>query len=203
MASYYANTGERARLIAGFRALADFLQDHPDVPAPHWADVMVFPPDATDEKMRAEIDQIAAGIGADPIDRTAAGASSRYYPLRRHVPSRRGNRHHRDHHRRHPPRRPRQDTHRHSPDPCRSRRTPDARRRRAARQCRFRRTSGEVSGKCTASGPMKTRATAAAARSARHGKSRCLKCRDRSHWYRRKASGLLTLSIGDAVSRVW
>ena len=76
MASYYANTGERARLIAGFRALADFLQDHPDVPAPHWADVMVFPPDATNEKMRAEIDQIAAGIGADPIDRTAAGGLS-------------------------------------------------------------------------------------------------------------------------------
>ena len=43
MASYYASADERARLIAGFRALADFLQDHPDVPAPYWADVMVFP----------------------------------------------------------------------------------------------------------------------------------------------------------------
>jgi len=72
MASYYANADERVRLIAGFRALADFLQDQ-DVPAPHWADVMVFPPDATDEKLRAEIDQIAARIGADPIDRTGAG----------------------------------------------------------------------------------------------------------------------------------
>ena len=73
MASYYANADERARLIAGFRALADFLQDHPDVPAPRWADVMVFPPDATDEEMRAEIDQIAARIGAEPVDRTAVG----------------------------------------------------------------------------------------------------------------------------------
>jgi len=73
MASYYANADERARLIAGFRALADFLQDHPDIPAPHCADVMFFPPDATDEQMRAEIDQIAARIGAVPIDRTGAG----------------------------------------------------------------------------------------------------------------------------------
>ena len=71
MASYYANADERARLIAGFRALANFLQDHPDVPAPCWTDVMVFPPDATDEEMRAEIDQIAARIGAEPVDRTA------------------------------------------------------------------------------------------------------------------------------------
>ena len=71
MASYYASADERARLIAGFRALADFLQDHPDVPAPRWADVMVFPPDGTDEEMRAEINQIAARIGTEPADRTA------------------------------------------------------------------------------------------------------------------------------------
>ncbi len=71
MASYYASAGERARLIAGFRALADFLQDHPDVPAPRWADVMVFPPDGTEEEMRAEIDQVAVRIGTEPADRTA------------------------------------------------------------------------------------------------------------------------------------
>ena len=71
MARYYANGDERGRLIAGFRALADFLQDHPDVPAPRWTDVMVFPPDGTDEEMRAEIDLIAARIGAEPADRTA------------------------------------------------------------------------------------------------------------------------------------
>jgi hypothetical protein len=71
MASYYASAGERARLIAGFRALADFLQDHPDVPAPRWADVMVFPPDGSEEEMRREIDRVAARIGTEPADRTA------------------------------------------------------------------------------------------------------------------------------------
>ena len=64
----YANADERGRLIAGLRALADFLQDHPDVPAPRWADVYVFPPRGTDEQMRAEIDQIAARIGAEATD---------------------------------------------------------------------------------------------------------------------------------------
>ncbi len=85
MASYYASADERARLIAGFRALADFLQDHPHVPAPRWADVMTFPPDATDEEMRAEINQIAARIGAEVTDRTAEGghytASRRFGPV--------------------------------------------------------------------------------------------------------------------------
>ena len=33
---------------------------------------MVFPPDGTDEEMRAEIDLIAAHIGAEPVDCTAA-----------------------------------------------------------------------------------------------------------------------------------
>lgn len=69
MACFYATDDERARLIAGFRALADFLKDHPDVPAPRWADVMVFPPDGTDDEMRAEIDAIAARIEAKAMDR--------------------------------------------------------------------------------------------------------------------------------------
>lgn len=70
MASYYANDDERGRLITGFRALASFLEDHPDVPAPRWTDVLVFPPDGTAEEMRAEIDQIAVSIGTEPADRT-------------------------------------------------------------------------------------------------------------------------------------
>jgi hypothetical protein len=76
----YANADERGRLIAGFRALADFLQDHPDVPAPYWADVYVFPPRSTDEQMRAEIDQIAARIGAETEDDAAYG----HYAAARH-----------------------------------------------------------------------------------------------------------------------
>jgi hypothetical protein len=58
----YANADERGCLIAGIRALADFLQDHPDVPAPRWADIYVFPPRGTEEQMRAEIDRIAARL---------------------------------------------------------------------------------------------------------------------------------------------
>jgi hypothetical protein len=69
----YANADERGRLIDGLRALADFLQDHPDVPAPRWADVYVFPLRGTDEQMRAEIDQIAARIGAEPADDAGSG----------------------------------------------------------------------------------------------------------------------------------
>jgi hypothetical protein len=69
----YADAEERGRLIAGFRALADFLQDYPDVPAPRWADVYVFPPRDTDEQMQAEIDQIAARIGAEPANDAAYG----------------------------------------------------------------------------------------------------------------------------------
>jgi hypothetical protein len=77
----YANADERDRLIDGLRALAAFLQDHPDVPASCWADVYVFPPRGTDEQMRAEIDQIAARIGAVVTDDTARGhyAASRHF----------------------------------------------------------------------------------------------------------------------------
>jgi hypothetical protein len=76
----YANADERGCLIVGFRALAAFLQDHPDVPAPRWADVYVFPPRSTDEQMRAEIDQIAARIETVVTDDTAYG----HYSASRH-----------------------------------------------------------------------------------------------------------------------
>jgi hypothetical protein len=62
--AYYANHDDRSRLIDGLSAVAQFLQDHPDIPAPRWADVLVFPPDGPDEEKRAEIDAIAARIGA-------------------------------------------------------------------------------------------------------------------------------------------
>jgi hypothetical protein len=61
--AYYASQDERSRLIDGLRAVAQFLHDHPDVPAPRWADVLVFPPDGSDEEKRAEIDVIATRIG--------------------------------------------------------------------------------------------------------------------------------------------
>jgi hypothetical protein len=61
--AYYADQDERSRLIDGLRAVAQFLQDHPDVPAPRWVDALVFPPDGTDKEERAEIDMIARCIG--------------------------------------------------------------------------------------------------------------------------------------------
>jgi hypothetical protein len=76
----YANADERGRLIDGLRALAAFLQDHPDVPAPRWADIYVFPPCGTDEQMRAEIDQIAARVGTVATDDADHG----HYAVSRH-----------------------------------------------------------------------------------------------------------------------
>jgi hypothetical protein len=62
--TYYADPGQRARLITGLLDLAIFLETTPDVPAPQSADVLVFPPDGTNAEMRAEIDAIAARVGA-------------------------------------------------------------------------------------------------------------------------------------------
>jgi hypothetical protein len=67
----YANTQERDSLIAGLRSLADFLARHPEVPAPFWADVMVFPADGTEDETRKEVDRIAVLIGAEVNDQTA------------------------------------------------------------------------------------------------------------------------------------
>ncbi len=69
--TYYASDDERNRLIGGLHALVQFLQDHPDIPAPRWADVLVFPSDGPDEQQRAEIDVIASRIG------TGTGESTR------------------------------------------------------------------------------------------------------------------------------
>ena len=63
--TYYASDDERDRLIGGLHALAQFLHDHPDIPAPRWADVLVFPPDGPDEQQRAEIGVIASRIGTE------------------------------------------------------------------------------------------------------------------------------------------
>lgn len=64
----YASQDERNRLIDGLHSVAKFLTDHPDVRAPRWADVLVFPPDGTDEEERAEIDVIASRIGVESVE---------------------------------------------------------------------------------------------------------------------------------------
>ena len=61
--SNYVNSDERAALIAGLRELAEFLDRNPQVPAPRYADLLVFPTKGTDAEMFAEIDVIAEQIG--------------------------------------------------------------------------------------------------------------------------------------------
>lgn len=67
----HANAEERGQLIAGLRDLADFLETRPEVPAPQWADVFVFPSSTTDDEMKHEIDAVAALIGSGVDDGTA------------------------------------------------------------------------------------------------------------------------------------
>src|SRR5260370_10676427 len=60
----YANLTERQALISGLRALAGLLESNPDVPASVYADVLVFPPHASDTENHSEIDMIASLIGS-------------------------------------------------------------------------------------------------------------------------------------------
>ena len=61
--TYYADDQERARLIAGLRDLTEFLDQNPQVPAPRYTDLLVFPLVGSDAEMFAEIDAIAELIG--------------------------------------------------------------------------------------------------------------------------------------------
>ena len=66
--NHYANSEERAAILAGLRDLADFLDQNARVPVPRRADLLVFPPDGTDAEMFAEIDVIAERIGTTASD---------------------------------------------------------------------------------------------------------------------------------------
>jgi hypothetical protein len=66
--NYYGNDQERVRLVAGLRDLADFLDQNPEVPTPCGTDILVFPPEASDAEMFAEIDTIAEMIGSTASD---------------------------------------------------------------------------------------------------------------------------------------
>jgi len=68
----YADSTERAALIGGLRALADYLESDPEVSAPSYADVFIFPPDCTCAETRAEIDVMAVLLGAKACQ-TAGG----------------------------------------------------------------------------------------------------------------------------------
>lgn len=71
----YANATERQALINGLRELASFLENNPEVPAPKFTDVLVFPPHASDVENRREIDVIASRIGSG----TETYSSRRHY----------------------------------------------------------------------------------------------------------------------------
>ena len=62
----HADPAERAALIHGLRALADYLESTPEVPAPSHADVYAFPAEGDCAVMRAEIDTVARLLGSQP-----------------------------------------------------------------------------------------------------------------------------------------
>ena len=66
--NYYADDKQRIRLIVGLRDLANYLEQDPRVPVPPRADVLVFPAEASDAEMFAEIDAIAEMIGSTASD---------------------------------------------------------------------------------------------------------------------------------------
>jgi hypothetical protein len=61
------STDHRPELIADVRTFADLLDQMPDLPAPKYVDVLVFPDEEFDESARAEIDRISAIRGA-PVE---------------------------------------------------------------------------------------------------------------------------------------
>lgn len=72
----------RAALIAGFHELAEFLEANPDVPAPSWADICLFP-HGTDADQIAEVDHVAGQLG---VEATWNDNHSHYTACRRFGP---------------------------------------------------------------------------------------------------------------------
>jgi hypothetical protein len=58
----YTDSTERAALISGLRALADYLESNPGMPAPTYPAVWTFPPAGDWAEMRADIDATAAQL---------------------------------------------------------------------------------------------------------------------------------------------
>ncbi len=69
----YSNTDQRAEFIAGLRALADFLEVRPEVPAPTSTAVTAFPRKDSDAAMFAEV---AAFLGTRSTPRTSGTATT-------------------------------------------------------------------------------------------------------------------------------
>jgi hypothetical protein len=77
----YADSTQRAALIGGLRALADYLESNPEVPAPIYADVRTFPPAGDWPAMHAEIDVIASRLTVVAYSRSHGGhyVASRFF----------------------------------------------------------------------------------------------------------------------------
>jgi hypothetical protein len=58
----YADSTDRAALIGGLRAVADYLESNPEVLAPTYPILYTFPPDGDWAAKRAEIDATAARL---------------------------------------------------------------------------------------------------------------------------------------------
>lgn len=58
-------TDQRAEFVAGLRALATFIESHPDLPVPPDADVSPYLGELGDAEKRAEVDRIAAVLGVE------------------------------------------------------------------------------------------------------------------------------------------
>ncbi len=68
----------RAKVIDGLVELAAYLEAHPDVPvAPFGWDLNVYTQDDDDAACRAEVDRIAASLGAQVQDDTGRGGHYR------------------------------------------------------------------------------------------------------------------------------
>jgi hypothetical protein len=62
----------RGKAIAGLRQLADYLDQHPSIPAAEFGWTLIaFAPHDTDAEGRAEVDHVAAALGVQPDDNTA------------------------------------------------------------------------------------------------------------------------------------
>jgi hypothetical protein len=61
----HADPTVRAALINGLRALADYLESNPEVPAPAYPVVHTFPAAGEWPQMQAEIDATAARLGVN------------------------------------------------------------------------------------------------------------------------------------------
>lgn len=82
----FLDSGDRAATVAGLRALADFLETHPEVPAPgrHDTSIMLFTrcnTDTDEQACRAEVDRVAAALGVTPVSRGNYVAARDFGPI--------------------------------------------------------------------------------------------------------------------------